>query len=498
MSASYVDVEHLSYPIKEFKGINVVDPEDTTRIYAARNAFNVDFMGRALVAGYGTEAFSIGSGSTVKTSLSDLKPERMFRWQAIDPDTGNTDDRIVVWRKRTELDDAGAIYYVRLADGLVHDTGFRVLDDISCVMNYKFDGKYGFVIFQKNGGAKCIYHDDTFVEPNVPAFSDVLFYGGKFFGIMKETDSRIFWHTNTNPYNWREDYPSHGYIDLENEGKCVLRRLLGYKDNVYAFSDYGITRLTLYTDKNSVRSTTVVNFRGKLLKGTPVVAGDVIIFATTAGVYTFDGFSLKKIYDYVTPIILEGKGDPTAYYYQDKYYLSARIENGLTFMGDETALSFSNNAVFIFDLVDEAATISRGFDVKSFYEIDYNGTRHLMIEPASLNVGTLCEFKKEMGKNLYMSLKKYWETPFTDMCDNFRVKCVRRITLTTLGEVTVTVKVDDESYAYTVKGSDRPQTIVVNKTGDRFSVSIATSKPDFRIYNMAIELDLIRRYNGHQ
>ncbi len=498
MSASYVDVERVSYPIASFRGLDVVSPEDTTRLGVAHNAYNVDFMGRTLVPGYGSVGLAIGAGEHIRDTLEDLKPERIFRWQVYDRDTGEADDRLVVWRSRKELDNAGAIYYIRLADGLVVDTTFRVLDEITSTLNYKFNGKYGFFIFEKSGLAKGIYQDATIIDMTLASFSDTLFACGKFFAIMQWTDARIFYHTNTNPGNWHEDYGEYGYIDLENDGKGVLRKLLQLKDTVYAFSDYGITRLTMYTDRQQIKATSVLNFRGKLLPQTPVVAGGVIVFATTAGVYTFDGFALTKIYAYVTPLLLVEEGEPIAYYYQDKYYLAGRIERAGDYMGDEVGTGYVNNAVFVLDLVNDRATISRGFDVRSFYEIDYEGERHLMIEPYTKNIGKLCEFVKESGKNLNMSLRKYWEMPFTDFCENTKLKCIRRIIITTLSDLTVTVKVDEKTTTYDLVGSDKPQTIVVNQTGDRFSIALSTSRYDYKIGNMTVELDLIRRYNGHQ
>ncbi len=494
----YVDVVPVSFPIRAFKSLSVDTPEDITDLSLAHNAYNVIFCGRQLLPGYGTEPLVVGTGSHERDSVSDMHPERIFRWQVTDLDSGEADDRLIVWRKRTESNDAGCVYYLKLNDGTVVDTTFRILDDVSCTLNYKFDGKYGFIIFKKNGGAQVIYDDNSIADLAVGAFSDALYYNSKFFAIVEGYSNKIFYHSSANPSNWHESYNGYGYLNLENEGKGVVRKLLPLKDNVYALSDYGITRLTMYTDRNTVKPTAIANFRGKLLKNTAVVAGENIIFATTAGVFSFDGFNLKRIYQEVTPLILYEHGEPNAYYYEDKYYLAGRVETGYQFMGDEVNTFFYNNAVFILDLIDHKASVSRGFDVRSFYEVDYLGTRHLMIEPYTKNIGKLCQFNKNLGRNLDAYVKKYWLSPYTDYCENGKIKCVRRIILTTESDVDVIVRVDDEDYTYKVKGGDKPQTVVVNKGGNRFSVALATSKPNFHIGNLTIEFDLVRRYNGHQ
>ncbi len=494
----YIEKRTIECPIYSFNGISVIMPEDTHEIGVARKAYNVEFFGRNLLPGYGTVGLAIGTGSNIRSTVEDLVPERIWRWQVVDQTTGDADDRIVVWRSRTATTNAGAVYYIRLRDGIVHDSTLRILTDINCTMNYRFDSKDGFFMFLSNGTTKALYEDSSIVSYSHQEFSDVLFYQNKFFAVLAGTESKLFYNSNISPAKWTADYDDYGYVDLKNESKSTLRRIMPLKENVYAFSDYGITRLTMYTDRNYVKDTNVASFRGKLLPDTICLCGEVIIFATTAGVIEFDGFNMRKIYDYATPLVLGEEGEPTAYFYDDKYYLACRIDRDGDYMGDEVGTGYVNNAVFVMDLLVDKISISRGFDIRSFYEIDYDGKRHLMVELYTKNIGKLAEFRAKIGKNLGASVKKYWQSPYTDFCELNAKKIIRSISIRSPYGVTVSVNVDGEKYNYPVVGAAKSQKLIINKSCDKFSIALSTSSQDFEIGSLAVDIDIVRKYNGQQ
>ena len=103
------------------------------------------------------------------------------------------------------------------------------------------------------------------------------------------------------------------------------RKILTFRENLYVFRDYGITRIINYGYSNlDVKQVYLSD--SKIFADTVKVCGDVVVFLTRDGLYSFDGVNVKKQILGIEYMIDKDNYYATAEGLQDKYYLAMKLK----------------------------------------------------------------------------------------------------------------------------------------------------------------------------
>lgn len=263
----------------------------------------------------------------------------------------------------------------------------------------------------------------------------------------------LWFSDDLDPSNWNTDMTEGGFIELADErGKLI--KVLGFLNYVYIFRERGISRLTAYADQSEFSVTHLFVTGGKIYPDSVALCGDRVIFASSDGLFSFDGVSTKRILTNLDGLFCADENS-VAVYHGGKYYLALKADFGID---DGFDADYVNNAVLIYG--DDGFTIMRGYDVSSFYSD--GDTLYAIIG------GQICEQKGDCF------LPKRWSMPLTDLGSG-RTKRIKTLCLDTSQDVTLTVTLDEAKRDFFVKGSNVPSIVNINMRGRKFALTINSS-----------------------
>lgn len=117
---------------------------------------------------------------------------------------------------------------------------------------------------------------------------------GKLFVAAIDKPYSICFSEDLDPSSW--SMSSGDIMELhfaDNLGKVL--KLVSLDNYVFAFRERGIVKV--YTKSNGeLISSKVISFSGNIYEKTICVCEDAVVFATSCGIYKFDGLNIKKIY----------------------------------------------------------------------------------------------------------------------------------------------------------------------------------------------------------
>ncbi len=491
--------------ISRFDGIDASTEEYSLPLTESPLAYNVSCYGGVLRAGYSAVPYTIGSpdGAQV-TELTSYAPIKTWYWYMVNA-LGIRDDRIVVWCG-DNTSDRGAIRVLRCNTGEIYDTSFRADPDTDEVLGFCYDNGYedDFVMFTKSGNLFVLEYNSQnsksgrlyFIDHAVANKCSFLIRGGT-------SKPYVFYSKHIDPVTW--------YLDHEDAGQFVLdtswgygrpERLVAVGNDVFVMREYGITRLTVYSDR-SFKSANVLTFPGRLYPETVVRIDSEIFFVTTEGVFSFDGYDLKRRLTRIYPLIDHAE-TPTAYAYHGKYCISAKMVSDGKTVGDEASYDLTRNALFVYDTIDEDISITRGTETAALLPVsDAAGVRHpVLVMGKGSNEYRLAELKKDSAPSHAGSivLKGVWNIPSTDFDCTDKAKVLRKLYITTAGALDVGISVDGKQEdVYRLTGSESVKIITLNKPFERLSISlgVADERTVF-VKDIRMEIELTEKYNAKQ
>ena len=305
---------------------------------------------------------------------------------------------------------------------------------------------------------------------------------GKFFGITKNARNKLIYTTKTDLQQWTAG-EQHASIEIVDE-MGLFTKLVKFNDYVYLFSEYGITKISLYSASNDFSLSHLYRSSARIFEESIQVCGDKIFFATGDGFYSFNGSSVTKIlqnYD-----VYFGDLDNrncTSAALDGKYYLASKLKSE-----DDNACT--NNVLFEIDIDSKKVNICKGVDVHKLAVLKtdfmseilalFNGTN-------SLKIGSIMHD----GNLLNVALKKTWVSFNTDLDFPAKRKQIKRVFAQTATDCKIKIVSDEDEQEFDFVGSAKMQEMQANICGTAFQFIFETESENCKICKPMIELNVL-------
>lgn len=278
---------------------------------------------------------------------------------------------------------------------------------------------------------------------DVPIITSMCMNEGVLFCTIQEPAFKVWYATNLNPETIGNISNNSGYISLEDD-LGYARKIITFNEDVYVFRDYGISKINF--TKNQVSVSQVYQSNTKLFTSTVSACGNVIMFLTVEGIYSFNGVKVSKTNIDISSILPVANDNATASSLGNKYYLALR----LNFHDEKTIFceqdEYVNNAILVVNTQDFSYQIIRGVDVKSLLPIKTEEFEKMLL---TFNTGHTELLGQIVPTSTYFDspLPKYWST--RKLINNFSTKLLTKLQVVADAGVKFNLKLDNSSLSFT-------------------------------------------------
>jgi hypothetical protein len=300
-----------------------------------------------------------------------------------------------------------------------------------------------------------------------------------------------------NPLDWNVRPNGAGFIKFLGDGGRIIK-IVSFKDYLLIFREHAIHRMLCHSNPHEFAVTRVFSTDQIIQAGSIAVADDRMFFVADTSLFSFDAFSARRIFSKVTALMVDTAEEVRGFFYKNKYYLSARfkqLDEG--FVGYEILNFRGNNGLFYFDTASGETGMMRGVSIMGMTPVVYPNFSALFLNFGSYYRGYI-GMLNDSGGFLEGGSQKLWRSPKTQFGRTNQIKILKRIYLTTLHDVDVTVYVDNEKKEFKVKGSPDVSLLPIKLAGKNIQIEFKTDDKvyDLHITNMVFEMDVGKRYNN--
>ncbi|MBR2970191.1 MAG: hypothetical protein IKC48_00095 [Clostridia bacterium] len=292
--------------------------------------------------------------------------------------------------------------------------------------------------------------DAPYYVDESPLITSMTVHYERLFVTTGDEKNTLWFSDDLDPSNWDTSDGAGGFIELADE-RGALIKVLSFLNYVYIFRERGISRLTAYAEQSEFSISHLFVTGGRIYPESIALCGDKVIFASSDGIFTFDGVSTRRILSNLDGLIIPDENS-VAVYRGGKYYLATRANFG---EDGGFASSYTNNALLIYG--EDGYTLMRGYDITDMYT--YGDTLYAVIDQKVYEHRGICD------------LPKRWTVPQTDLGSG-RSKRIKVLYLDTATDVTLTLNVDGTKKTCFVKGSSTTSRVNINLCGRKFGMTI--------------------------
>lgn len=496
------NLEYVQLNLSTFSnGVNTNVDENLLPYKYAKLAYNYKMEDGALKTGYGFEV--------AKFPKSKDNPNEL-----ISMTFGNVSDIKKVWLFRYYSD-----YYKTIRPRIMYYTvnglvNYNILYTETAIYNAIFDRVNGgslkyftsepnAIYYRLNSNDVCIftsptdnmyihnpeYSDSEFED--APKFTSMCIHYERLFATVSGKESKTLWFSDDfDPTNWNISLTEAGTIEMADD-LGPLNKVLSFKDYVYVFRDFGISKVSAYGNQEDFSVYQIYSPSGKIYENTVTICGDQIIFLAKHGLYSFNGYNITKIDTNINEYI-KGISNENAKgcFYGGKYYLACRMDfkDNLK-IGYENEIDFINNALLELDLSTYEINITRGVDINSLCAYEDNLFSRLY---CSFNKGETQKVGMLNNSGTYFGtpMVKKWTSPMGSLGYLDKTKHIKEISIISKYDITIEIKTDLQTKSYSVKGSSVPQKIKTMIKGKLVEISFISNTSDAYICYPQITIGL--------
>ena len=242
-----------------------------------------------------------------------------------------------------------------------------------------------------------------YIIENAPIITSMCVNDNALFCTIKEPAFKIWYNTALNAEKVGSEDSKSGYISLVDE-LGYARKVIAFDENVYAFRDYGISKISI--NKSEISVNQVYQFNTKIYANTISACGNKIIFMTKEGMYSFNGVKVMKLDIDFSSYKFENYESAVASSLSDKYYLALRLNFNDNSKIECESGNFINNAMIIVNILDNSFEIVRGVDIKSFLPLKTELVEKMLVTFNSVykdKIGQIEDSSKCFNNNLTKS-----------------------------------------------------------------------------------------------
>lgn len=433
----------------------------------AIDGYNFKFDSGTLSTGLGTAPLVIKSKdympNTKTITASDMR--KIFAYTP----SATTEPKIVM------ISEDGKVYTDRMESLTPTYTELYDFEEYPNWIRYSYDS-VNYLLFSTDTKF-YVYSGGVFttqITENPVNIYDVCAHNGMLFVVKNQPYKYVInYCTDLNPANIQTNFGNMRSITLPDTCGNIVK-LVSFNDYLYIFCEYGIYRLVSYESKKKLYIEPVYYGTTNIFRESIVMAGSRIVFTARDGIYTFTGLKVNKLKLNIDKILKPTNSPNAVAIYSDGiYYVACNLTfNDSKIIGAEFAAPLLNNSVLMVDLEKESVVINRGLALSDM-EVFRNYSNKKLACVTSSYLGTEIFQLEENGvyRGSEYYLDKHWQTCYYDLDMPNTMKICKKVTITTATDITVTVNCDDNTFAYSLKGSAKPQTIYVNEKGYKFGLT---------------------------
>lgn len=318
-------------------------------------------------------------------------------------------------------------------------------------------------------------------------FTSMCWHDNRSFATTDNYCNSILFSEEYNPLNFSTNNKQGGFINLNDDlGACKLAIL--FKDNVYVFREFGITKVVRGNGKLDYEGETVYVCRGKIFNRTICNCGNKIIFFASDGLFEFDGSKVKKIkLGYEKYFRKEFQKRPIAKYMKGVYYLSCKMNfNDDQKLGVENFAGYTNNAFVKYYVEDDAVVVSRSVEVVDMVTFSDKFNDELVVLYYTRDEGNKLGILVEEGQAKDIAVKRKWVSKLYDFDKPEDYKFIKEFKFVTKADIELCLYFDNSIKKIKVKGKSTMQTIKINQKTKLFGFGFETENCNNYITNPRI------------
>lgn len=459
------------YELSHFKGINTQAAEEVLPLNYSPKSYNFCFGKGVLDPGYGAEKGYITTSEgrwEIKRRGINVKFLKFFHYtmhyltQRLEKLVGYGND--------------GQLY-----DMTVNElySGFAPLGDFGEVMDavpYVYQGDDGLLISTATG--LYFLREMTMVPlSSEEIFTSMCVHSDRVFAVLKQDEYKLCFSDDFDPKNWNVSLKEGGYFSFDTElGKII--KTLSYGGYVYLFFEHGIMRLTAYNMQTEFHLQKLYLSPGGIYKNTIVPCGDKIMFASSDGVFIFDGLTIKKTMEGVEDLLDKDQSAAIAVHHGGKYYLACR-------MNMDSLISGENNSLIVYDTWKQTLDVAHDLSVLSMVSLDIDEVRGVLtnLNYPSDFIGLITKCGAVDGAPTL----KVWRSPVVTPGKDGDKKILREMCVRCSGSGVLKLVLDGTNCEYSL--TEGLNKVRVMRPFDKLIVGFAFSTADARVTSATLTVD---------
>lgn len=454
-------------------------------ITQTKNCYNFSFSSGALTSSYGFEQLALpNSQSSSDQTFTINATEILKAWFFPMYESYSNSDKYYVFYLAQDM----RIYF------------FNVIDD---KMMYPSDATFTEI---PNGAAFRINTDnDTMffassadqtvglngmgiqTYENIPKFVSGCWYGPYLF-LITIGDNNELQYSRKRIDAWNFDNVTTAELPDLRGG---LTKLVALKDYLYLFTNFGITRLSLYSTNVDVAETHIYHSTSYIYPESISKSGEEIMFFTDDGLYRLKGSGVDKIdLPIISNMISNSNNQCSGVCHDGKYFLACNYDfNDGKQVGCESG-EYINNAMVVYDMSTGEFEVVRGVDIKQLFTIQTPQVNKLCALFRGEKKGYIGQITHD-GLYFGSSLAKQWNSPETDFGYAEKDKCITEVIVRPHTQAKLTIFSEKESQELQIEDSDKSQRFRVRVFGKVFSLSLDCQQGSSHISCPQITVEVI-------
>lgn len=349
---------------------------------------------------------------------------------------------------------------------------------------YFDDGSICYLVLS-NSSRYLIYNGRTLQQIPDNNYASILMHNDRMFGISGQ-DDKLHFSKIMDASNWLQAVDKGGYITMgDNKGNIV--DMVSFDGYLYLFREQGLVRLTTSGDQQDFTIQSVSVECSQVIPNSAQNCGKYIIFATKQAMYKFDGSKTEKLSPALSKLILEDNANCISMFAQGKYMLAFRANFGNKCVQCEKT-SYTNNALFVYQLYSGQYSIVRGIDISALNYISHadNIVVSYMLDD-SYHSGIL-SCSGCVDNNV---LPKYWQGGTSTLNNSNKYKIVTQIDIVTKYNMYIDIIADGKTHRYALCGSDNLQHMRCNVKGKQIALAFGTLSPKMHISSVVVNYSVV-------
>lgn len=259
---------------------------------------------------------------------------------------------------------------------------------------------------------------------NAPIITSMCMNEGALFCTLVEPAFKIWYATDLKAENIGKLDSNSGYIVLADD-LGYARKIVTYDESVYVFRDYGISKINNVKGEMSVSQ--VYLSRTKIFTNTVAICGNIILFLTKDGLYSFNGVKVTRTNIDISKFLPTENNYAVGSSLGNYYYLALKLDmkDGKQMLCE--AGEYKNNTLIVVDINSYDYQIIRGVDIKTLLPVMAEDFESMLLTFNSVYtdkvgqvISTPCIFTND--------LEKLWTS--AELTKNFNNKLFTHLTVT--------------------------------------------------------------------